>query len=74
MADLGVDENRLPVAIKTPEETKTMKLMWIEGRIHETHKQICNFKRQLEGAELTLQSQQEAKKMLINSVTAKEVR
>lgn len=73
MADLGVNE-RLPVPIEEPKETKNMKKLWIEGRIHETQKQICNFKRQLEGAELTLKSLQDAKQRLINSVDAEVVK
>ena len=71
MADLN---EHLPVPIEQPKETKNMKLMWLESRRHEMEKKICEFKRQLEGAELTLKSLQDAKERLINSVGAEEVK
>lgn len=71
MADLN---EHLPVPFETPKETKTMKIMWVESRMHETQKKICEFKRQLEGAELTLKSLQEAKQRLIKSVDTQEVK
>lgn len=69
MSDLGVNE-RMPVPYEEPKETKSMKKLWVQGRIHEMEKQICNFKRQLEGAELTLKSLQEAKQRLEKSIDA----
>ena len=68
MGDLG---SHYPVEITEPEETKNMKMLWVESKVKELESKIANLKRQLEGAEL-LRTECLAKyNMLKNSVDVK---
>ena len=61
--DIG---SKLPVNIEEPEETKSMKLLWVESKVRELESKICSLKRQLEGAEL-LKKEFEAKYTLLKT-------